>query len=335
MKRILVTGAGGFIGGFIVEEALRRGYETWAAVRSTTSRRFLTDERIRFLVLDFSDDEAFRQTMRQAVETGGRWDYVVHNLGATKAANYQEFSNVNFGYMKLLVDTLCQLDAVPDVFLLMSSLSVMGPADDVDYRPFSSTDIPQPNTRYGMSKGKAETYLSMVPKFPYTIFRCTGVYGPHERDYYLMMKSIKRGFDFSVGFKKQMLTFLYVKDLAVAVMQALDAGPKRRAYFVSEDRAYSQKEFRQIVKRELHKSCVVPVVCPKWVVRLVCAVGNLYSKATGRAVLFNNDKYKILIQRNWTCDVSDTRRDLGFNPRYSLEQGIHETVEWYKSAGWL
>ena len=29
LKKILVTGAGGFIGGFIVEEALRRGYETW------------------------------------------------------------------------------------------------------------------------------------------------------------------------------------------------------------------------------------------------------------------------------------------------------------------
>ena len=41
MKSILITGAGGFIGGFLVEEALKRGYDTWAAVRSTTSREFL------------------------------------------------------------------------------------------------------------------------------------------------------------------------------------------------------------------------------------------------------------------------------------------------------
>ena len=48
-KRILVTGAGGFIGGFIVAEALKRGFETWAAVRSTTSLEFLTDKRIHLI----------------------------------------------------------------------------------------------------------------------------------------------------------------------------------------------------------------------------------------------------------------------------------------------
>ena len=335
MKRILITGAGGFIGGFIVAEALKRGYETWAAVRATTSRRFLQDERIHFLVLDFNDEVGFRRTMQQAVAEHGKWDYVVHNLGATKAANYQEFSKVNYGYMKLMVDTLQAIDAVPQVFLLMSSLSVMGPADDVHYTPFTPTDMPQPNTQYGVSKAKAETYLRMQPGFPYTIFRCTGVYGPHERDYYQMMKSIKLGFDFSVGFKKQLLTFLYVEDLATAVMQALEAGPKRRAYFISGDRAYTQREFRQIVKHELHKRFVIPVICPKWVVRLVCSVGTLYTKATGNPVLLNNDKYKILTQRNWTCDISDTRRDLGFEPRYDLARGVHEAVRWYKQAGWL
>ena len=44
LKKILVTGAGGFIGGFIVEEALRRGYETWAGVRASTNKEYLKDE---------------------------------------------------------------------------------------------------------------------------------------------------------------------------------------------------------------------------------------------------------------------------------------------------
>lgn len=48
-------------------------------------------------------------------------------------------------------------------------------------------------------------------------FRPTGVYGPRERDYFLMVKSIKQHIDFAPGFKRQDLTFIYVRDLVQAV----------------------------------------------------------------------------------------------------------------------
>ncbi|MDY6293616.1 MAG: NAD(P)-dependent oxidoreductase [Bacteroidales bacterium] len=334
-KKILITGAGGFIGGYLVEEALKRGYETWAAVRKSTNRQFLTDERIKFLELDFSDDDALHLSLKDTIEKNGKWDFVVHNLGLTKATNYLDFETVNYGYLKSLVDELKELDAVPDVFLMMSSLSVMGPGDEVDYKPFTSGDIPAPNTRYGVSKLKGETYLQMQSDFPYTIFRCTGVYGPHERDYFLMMKSIKRGFDFSVGFKKQLLTFIYVKDLAQAVMDALEAGPMRKAYFISENQSYTQQQFRKIVLDELGKKVVIPVTCPLWVVKIVCHVAEFIGKLTGKPSTLNPDKFRILKQRNWQCDTSDAQRDFNFSPQYSLKQGVHEAIEWYHQAGWL
>ena len=53
-NKILITGASGFIGSFIVEEALNRDMEVWAAVRKTTSRRYLKDKRINFIELDFN-----------------------------------------------------------------------------------------------------------------------------------------------------------------------------------------------------------------------------------------------------------------------------------------
>ena len=56
-RRILITGASGFIGSFIVEEALKRGFETWAAVRKSSSRRYLADERIHFIELDFNNPD--------------------------------------------------------------------------------------------------------------------------------------------------------------------------------------------------------------------------------------------------------------------------------------
>ena len=335
MKSILITGAGGFIGGFLVEEALKRGYDTWAAVRSTTSREFLQDKRIHFIELDYSDQDRLEETLRDHMGEWGRWDYIVHNLGVTKSTNYLDFERVNYGYLRSLVDGLKATNMTPDVFLMMSSLSVMGPGDEKTYKPIMPKDVPMPNTFYGVSKLKAETYLQSVDGFPFTIFRCTGVYGPHEKDYFLMIKSIKRGFDFSVGFKKQMLTFIYVKDLVTGVMDALEKGPLRKAYFISEDKAYTQQEFRKIVCEELGKKFVIPVTCPLWLVKVVCSVAEWIGKVTLKASPLNRDKFKILKQRNWQCDTSDAQRDFNFSPKYSLRDGIREAIAWYREAGWL
>ena len=51
--------------------------------------------------------------------------------------------------------------------------------------------------------------------------------------------------------------------------------------------------------------------------------------------LINPDKYQIMKQRNWQCDISAARRELGYEPHYPLERGVREAVEWYKAAGWL
>ena len=84
MKKILITGASGFIGGFLVKEALNRGYETWAGVRSTSSRVNLQDERIRFIDLKYSDRESLTAQLADFVREHGPWDYVIHHAGPTK-----------------------------------------------------------------------------------------------------------------------------------------------------------------------------------------------------------------------------------------------------------
>lgn len=76
---ILITGASGFIGSFVVEEALNRGMETWAAVRPTSSRKYLTDSRIHFIELDFSSQEKLEESLQPYT-----FDYIVHAAGVTK-----------------------------------------------------------------------------------------------------------------------------------------------------------------------------------------------------------------------------------------------------------
>ena len=57
-QSILITGASGFIGSFLVEEALRRGFETWAGVRASSSRKYLQEPGLHFLELDFTHTSA-------------------------------------------------------------------------------------------------------------------------------------------------------------------------------------------------------------------------------------------------------------------------------------
>lgn len=331
-KSILIVGAGGFIGGFIAAEALRRGYDTWVGVRASTSRRYLTDERLKFVVLDYDDPDAVAEEIKRKAPASGRWDYVIWNLGATKCANFADFNLINFMYPRTFVTLLINNDMVPDKFLYISSLSALGLVDDKDYTPITSRTIPNPNTRYGLSKIKTETFLETLPDFPWVIFRPTGVYGPHEKDYLMMIKSIDSHFDFGVGYRRQLLTFIYVDDLVGAMFDALASDSTvHKKYIISEDRAYSQKEFRAMVAKELGVKWVIPMKLPLWITYAASTVAEKFAAAKGQSSTLNRDKYVIMKQRNWSCDVSDAKRDFDFKVNFPLERGIAETVKAYKA----
>ncbi|MBD5321329.1 MAG: NAD(P)-dependent oxidoreductase [Bacteroides sp.] len=327
-KKVLIVGAGGFIGGFIAAESLRRGYETWCGVRESTSRRFLTDPALKFITLDYDNPDRLTEQLR-----GHHWDYIVYNLGATKCVNFMDFNRINYIYLRDFVESLQDADAVPERMLFMSSLSAIGPGDEKGYTPLDGNSIPNPNTRYGVSKIKAETFLQSLPKeFPWIILRPTGVYGPHEQDYLMMIKSIDAHFDFGVGMRKQMLTFIYVEDLARAVFDALERAPLHHKYIVSEPRAYTQKEFRSIVAKALGRHLVIPVRLPLWALSIACKVSEKWGAAKMKAVTLNSDKYNIMAQRNWACDVTPAQNDFGFAPQIDLAEGIRRTVEAYRNA---
>lgn len=95
--KILITGASGFIGSFIVEEALKRGFETWAGVRATSSRRYLTDSRIHFVELNLADEGELEKQL-----SGHDFDYIVHAAGATKCIHKDDFFKINTGGTKIL-----------------------------------------------------------------------------------------------------------------------------------------------------------------------------------------------------------------------------------------
>ena len=152
---ILITGATGFIGGFIVDKALEQGMNVWVAVRPSSSRRYLTDERINFIHLDFDDKAQMAGAMQ-----GLRFDYVVHAAGVTKCINPADFYRVNTQGTKNLVEALLQTRMPLKRFVYVSSLSVFGNVrEEYPHKDIKDSDIPRPNTNYGRSKLESEKYL--------------------------------------------------------------------------------------------------------------------------------------------------------------------------------
>lgn len=328
-KTLLVVGAGGFIGGFICTEGLRRGFDTYAGVRETTSRRYLSDPALHIVDFDYDSPSDLGRQLREAAPEGG-WDMIIYNLGATKALNFGDFNRINFEYLRNFTEALQRNGLMPGKFLYMSSLSALGVGDEKDYTPMDSSTVPHPNTRYGLSKIKAEMYLETHPEIPWTIFRPTGVYGPHEKDYLMMIECIDRHFDFGVGYRKQLLTFIYVDDLVGAMFDALASDKTlHKKYIISEPRSYTQTEFRAIVAKALGRKAVIPVKLPLWAAYIASFAAEKWSHISLKPSTLNRDKFKIMRQRNWNCSVADAVADFGFKADYPLERGIEETVKAY------
>ena len=330
--KILITGASGFIGSFIVEEALKQGFETWAAVRKSSSKEYLQDERIHFIELNLSSKAQLIEQLRPH-----QFDYVVHAAGVTKCLNKADFRRINTEGTKNLVDALLDLQMPLKRFVFLSSLSVFGAIKErLPYDEIREDDTPQPNTEYGRSKLEAERYIDSIgSRIPYIILRPTGVYGPKEKDYFMMAKSIKQHIDFAVGYQRQDITFVYVTDVVQAVFLALEKGETGRKYFLSDGQAYQSTTFSDLIHEELGRPWWLRITAPVWVLRIVTFFGEYIGHITGKVTALNNDKYNILRQRNWRCDIEPARRELGFEPKVQLKEGVKTTIQWYKDHKWL
>ena len=325
MKKVLITGASGFIGSFLVEEALKHNFEVYAGVRKSSSRKYLSNSDIHFLELDFNGKKGLKNVLKSRV----RFDYIIHSAGVIKTCHKDDFKTINYQYTKNFIEALQETGKVPDKFLFISSLAAFGPGNENTLQPISATDTPHPVTLYGKSKLMAEQYIQSLSDFPYLILRPTGVYGPREKDYYLAYKSIKRHIESYIGTKEQHLTFLYVTDFAKLVFNALESEIIGKAYFVTDLKQYTSQEFNTIIKKTLNIKAIA-IVFPKAIVKPIVIINEKLSCLFGKPVTLNSDKYNELICKNWLCESDEIVNDFGFQPDYDLERGVSASISWFK-----
>ena len=67
------------------------------------------------------------------------------------------------------------------------------------------------------------------------------------------------------------------------------------------------------------------IVAPIWFLKVVSTAGEYIAHITGKISALNRDKYNIMRQRNWRCDISPARNELGYRPQWPLVRGVKAT----------
>ncbi|WP_285058269.1 NAD-dependent epimerase/dehydratase family protein [Pedobacter ginsengisoli] len=327
-KKVLITGATGFVGYHLIEKAVGAGLDVYAAVRPNSNRSHLSEFKIRYIDLNYTAVGDLVKTLEEH-----QFNYIIHAAGTTKAKTSADYNKINAEYTKNLALAAVTAKISLEKFVFVSSLAALGPLIDLSERIQDDTPA-HPVTNYGASKLLAERYLLEIAGLPLIIIRPTAVYGPREKDIFILFKSISRGLEPHIGSFKQHLSFVYVKDLADVIVNALFATVNGKQYNVSDGYVYNRYVLADTVKKALNKK-TFKFHIPVGVVSLMASFMDLLYRYSKNTPALNKEKMAELTAVNWACNIDSAKKDLGYAPQFDLGRGIQDTIKWYKENSWL
>jgi dihydroflavonol-4-reductase len=325
--KALVTGGTGFIGSHLVELLLKNGYAVRCLIRKTSDTRWLSDLSAEYVYGDLFDAEALRNAV-----TGV--DYIYHAAGVTKSKTKEGYYRGNTTGTSNLLDAVQKFNQALKRFIHVSSQTAAGPSPTKV--PITEEIVPHPITTYGLSKLKAEEECSKFRStIPATIVRLPAIYGPRDRDVFEFFNTIGKGLQPMVGFHEKYVSLLHVGDAVRGLVMAAESpAAVGQTYFVSSKEIYGWRDVGNVAKRLMEK-VVVRVRVPEFGVYVVSAFAEFFSLFSSKPALINFEKARDMVQDYWTCDSSKAKRDFGYEQEVSLEEGMRNTIEWYRAEGWL
>ncbi|GHE46071.1 NAD-dependent epimerase/dehydratase family protein [Sphingobacterium griseoflavum] len=328
-KKILITGASGFVGSHLAQAAADAGHEVHAAVRKSSDLTAIKSCVRQFVYPNFDDMEELRNFFDTQ-----RYDYVIHAAALTKAKSEKEMYAVNVGVTERLLHGAFHSVAPPQRFVFVSSLAAIGPvaydAEITDEAPYS------PITRYGRSKQAAEEMIkSKFSDKPITVVRPTAVYGPREKDLFILFRTMDKGLDAYIGRAPQKLSFVYVKDLAGLLLNACVAPQHGLTFFnITDGQTYSRYAMADIFKETFAKKLFRIHVSVGMVSKLAKLAQWLYRNSKQTPVIYP-ERIGELTAQNWSCDIARAKDILHYKPKYNLASGLRESLLWYKQNKWF
>lgn len=334
MPKVLITGANGFIGSHLVEEAIQQGLDVFAGVRQSSNLEYLKDKSLKLIELNLLSQKDLEKEFKYFKQHHHAFDYVIHNAGITYAPAMEDFLTVNYDGTRNLVNALQAAEVPLKKFILISSLAARGPGISATSGAIKISDAPAPVSSYGKSKLLAEQFVRTASLFPHIIFNPTAVYGPRDKDFLALMKMINYGLEFYIGRDRQVLSLIYVKDLARAVVLALKSNIENCSYLISDGVDYNKEDLGSVIRNALKRKTVT-LNLPTPLVRPFVASTEWIGSLFGKRPFLNMEKLNEMTSPHWKCQTDEVWRDLNTSAEYSLERGVEETVAWYKQNAWL
>lgn len=305
LRTVALTGATGFIGGFLARQLEASGRQVKALVRPSSAGARPAGAAIRWIEGELEDPDSLQRLVRGA-------DAVVHCAGAVRGATRADFHRINADGVGRMARAAAGLRPLPR-FVLISSLAAREP----DLSP------------YAASKRRGEEALaSAAGEMSYAVFRPPAVYGPGDRELLPLFRMMEKGVAPVLGPPGARFSLLYVEDLAEAVVKWLDSGNPGRSVFESGDgkpNGYCWSDVADTVARLLGRR-VLRVRVPAFLLHSIAAINLSAARAAGYPPMLTPGKVRELRHPDWVCDNGALFRATGWTPRFSLEEGLRRTL---------
>lgn len=323
--KIFITGGTGFIGSHLIDHFLDyMDTEIYALVRDRNNLKWLTGLNIIPLEGDLLNIPSLPSDI----------DYVFHIAGSIKANKMADYYTVNLQGTASIFQSLISQQISPKKVVYLSSLAASGPSEGG--KPVLEDDEPRPVSPYGKSKldGEIEA-LKFKERIPIVIPRVGAVYGPRDRSFVPYFKTIKKGILASIGSSRQMISLIYIKDLVRALELCIQKETESGDIFnIADPQAYCSDEMGFVAAKILDVK-LKKIKFPIPLAYAAAFVSEIIGKINKNPGVFNRQRFHELKQETWLADSTKAREVLTFSPRYSLQKGVEETINWYLEHGWL
>ncbi len=326
--RVLVTGGTGFTGKALVERLLLLGHEV---VALDTKEGLKTDELrergARVVLGSVTDADAVRRAVEGAE--------VVHHLAAAfRELDVPEsrYHAVNVEGTRNVLETARRAGVRRLVYC--STCGVHGNVE----RPPAGEDAPiRPADYYQRTKYEAEPMVraAAADGLETLILRPAAIYGPGDPERFLMIfRRVARGTFPMFGDGRTLYHPLYVDNLVDAFLLAMESPRAAGEAYLIADQEYVGIE---ALVRRVARALGTDVRIPHFPVWPAVAAGHLCQAACRpfgiTPPLFPRrvDWYR----QNRAFKIDKARRDLGYEPRVGLDEGLRRTAEWYRREGYL